>query len=122
MYLSHLYHIFTLHAPHLLPILSHLPSHTPKKPLPPIPLCLHRLRHLGESRNITTSHQTWQLTLSLRLHIFLRSRKTILKAIPHNELEFGVDFFRSPRHTLGVLGHFETGDCNAAGVGGFACT
>ena len=87
--------------------------------LPPIPLRLHRRRHLAKARNIAPSHQTRKLPLR-RLHILLRRLQPILEAVLHNLLQLPIHLLRRPRHALRILRHFQSRDGDTAGVGGFA--
>ena len=88
--------------------------------LPPITLRMHRSRHFREPSNIAPGHQTRELALR-RLDVLLRRLETVLEARFHDALELCVHLFGRPGYALGVLGHFEAGDGDAAGVGGFAC-
>lgn len=81
---------------------------------------MHSLRNLLEPSNVSTSDQAGELALG-RCDVLLGRLKTVGEAVLHDALELGVDFLGGPDQTCRVLSHLETGDSDAAGVGGFAC-
>ncbi len=95
-----------------------LPCPLIRQSSPPIPLRLHRRRHLAKPRNVTPRHQTRKLPLR-RLHVLLGRFQPILEAILHNQLQSIIHLLRRPRNALRVLRHFEPGDGHTARVGRF---
>jgi len=88
---------------------------------PPVSLRFHGGRHLGETSDVTSGDQAWELALR-GLHVRLRRFEPVLEAIFHDSLELRIDFLGCPANTLGVLCHLEPRDGDTTSVGRFAYT
>lgn len=103
------------------------------KQLPPVTLFAHSVGNLDETSDVGTGDQGRNNT---SLSVLLASLPTGLVTVDHDGLELGVDLLVSPlelfvvlsistqkfvlmtrTYTLGVLGHFKTGNGNTTTVG-----
>lgn len=84
------------------------------KQLPPVTLFAHSVGNLDETSDVGTGDQGRNNT---SLSVLLASLPTGLVTVDHDGLELGVDLLVSPLETLGVLGHFKTGNGNTTTVG-----
>jgi hypothetical protein len=88
--------------------------------LPPVTLLAHGIRHLLETSNISTHHQTREgilASLSTKLGSDLISS---LEHTLHDTLELIVNLLHGPLQTSRVLSHLETRDGHTTAVGGLA--